>query len=118
MFAAEKRLPYVAAFSDPANVVNQITRGWNKNERATGLYEEVEEALEPFKTWQLSRGPPRDEQRGRQACRSSLHRRASNPRHRLMKTSSIDEVVTQLGGGVDAFSGSTTNGERAVAPRT
>ncbi len=25
--AAEKRLPYVAAFSDSANVVNQITRG-------------------------------------------------------------------------------------------
>ena len=52
--AAEKGLPYVAAFSDSANVVNQITRGWNKNERATELYEEVEEALEPFKTWQLS----------------------------------------------------------------
>jgi ribonuclease HI len=52
--AAEKRLPYVAAFSDSANVVNQITRGWNKNERATELYEEVEEALKPFKTWQLS----------------------------------------------------------------
>jgi ribonuclease HI len=26
----------------------------DKNERATELYEEVEEALEPFKTWQLS----------------------------------------------------------------
>lgn len=52
--AAEKRLPYVAAFSDSVNVVNQITRGWNKNERATELCEEVEEALEPFKTWQLS----------------------------------------------------------------
>jgi ribonuclease HI len=52
--AAEKRLPYVAAFSDSANVVNQITRGWNKNERATELHEEVEEALEPFKRWQLS----------------------------------------------------------------
>jgi ribonuclease H / adenosylcobalamin/alpha-ribazole phosphatase len=52
--AAEKRLAYVAAFSDSAHVVNQITRGWNKNERATELYEEVEEALEPFKTWQLS----------------------------------------------------------------
>jgi ribonuclease HI len=52
--AAEKRLPYVAAFSDSANVVNQITRRWNKNERATELYEEVEEALEPFKAWQLS----------------------------------------------------------------
>jgi ribonuclease HI len=52
--AAEKRLPYVAAFSDSANVVNQITGGWKKNERATELYEEVLEALEPFKTWQLS----------------------------------------------------------------
>jgi ribonuclease HI len=52
--AAEKRLPYVAAFSDSANVVNQITRGWNKNERATELCQEVEEALEPFKAWQLS----------------------------------------------------------------
>ncbi len=52
--AAEKRLPYVAAFSDSANVVNQITRGWNKNERATELCEEALEALEPFKTWQLS----------------------------------------------------------------
>jgi ribonuclease H / adenosylcobalamin/alpha-ribazole phosphatase len=52
--AAEKRLPYVAAFSDSANVVNQITHGWNKNERATELYEEVEEALKPLKRWQLS----------------------------------------------------------------
>jgi ribonuclease HI len=52
--AAEKRLPYVAAFSDSANVVNQVTRGWDKNERATKLYEEVEAALEPFKAWQLS----------------------------------------------------------------
>ena len=52
--AAEKQLPYVAAFSDSANVVNQITRGWNKNERATELYEEVTEALKPFKRWQLS----------------------------------------------------------------
>src|SRR3954464_4546744 len=52
--AAEKRLPYVAAFSDSVNVVNQITRGWNKNERATELYEDVEQALEPFKTWLLS----------------------------------------------------------------
>jgi ribonuclease HI len=52
--AAEKRLPYVAAFSDSANVVNQITRGWNKNERASELSEEVEEALKPFKRWQLS----------------------------------------------------------------
>ena len=52
--AAKKRLPYVAAFSDSANVVNQITRGWNKNERATELHEEAEEALKPFKAWQLS----------------------------------------------------------------
>jgi ribonuclease HI len=52
--ATEKRLPYVAVFSDSANVVNQITRGWNKNERATELHEEVEEALEPFKGWHLS----------------------------------------------------------------
>ncbi len=52
--AAEKRLPYVAAFSDSANVVNQITRGWNKNERATELSGDVKEALKPFKTWQLS----------------------------------------------------------------
>ena len=52
--AAEKRLPYIAAFSDSANVVNQVTGRWNKNERATELYEEVEEALEPFKRWQLS----------------------------------------------------------------
>ncbi len=34
--AAEKRLPYIAVFSDSVSVVNQITRGWNKNERATG----------------------------------------------------------------------------------
>jgi ribonuclease HI len=52
--AAEKRLLYVAAFSDSANVVNQITGGWNKNERATELYEEVGEALKPFKSWRLS----------------------------------------------------------------
>jgi ribonuclease HI len=52
--AAENRIRYVAAFSDSANVVNQITREWNKNERATELYEEVREALEPFKAWQLS----------------------------------------------------------------
>ena len=51
--AAEKGLPYIAAFSDSANVVNQITGRWNKNERATELYEEVQEALKPF-TWQLS----------------------------------------------------------------
>ena len=52
--AAEKRITYVAAFSDSVNVVNQITGRWNKNERATELYEEVEEALKPFKRWQLS----------------------------------------------------------------
>ena len=52
--AAENRLRYIAAFSDSANVVNQITGRWNKNERATELYEEVQEALKPFKAWQLS----------------------------------------------------------------
>ena len=52
--AAEKQLPYVAAFSDSVNVVNQVTGGWNKNERATELYEEVAEAVEPFRGWQLS----------------------------------------------------------------
>jgi ribonuclease HI len=52
--AAEKATPYIAAFSDSANVVNQITRGWNKNELATELCEEVEEALKLFKAWQLS----------------------------------------------------------------
>src|SRR6266550_4006960 len=52
--AAEKRLPYVAAFSDNANVVNQITRGWNKNERATELCQEVEEALAAFTGWRPS----------------------------------------------------------------
>jgi len=52
--AAEKRLAYVAAFSDSAHVVNQITRGWNKNERATELCEEVEQARAPLKGWQLS----------------------------------------------------------------
>jgi ribonuclease HI len=52
--AAEKRLTYVAAFSDNRNVVNQITRGWNMHERATELCDEVEEALKPFKGWQLS----------------------------------------------------------------
>ena len=51
--AAEEGLPYIAAFSDSANVVNQITGRWNKNERATELYEEAQEALKPF-TWQLS----------------------------------------------------------------
>jgi ribonuclease HI len=52
--AAEKRLPFVAAFSDSVHVVNQITGRWNKNERATKLSAEVEEALKPFKRWQLS----------------------------------------------------------------
>jgi ribonuclease HI len=36
------------------NVINQLTRGWNKNERAIELHEEVEQALEPFKAWLLS----------------------------------------------------------------
>jgi ribonuclease HI len=52
--AAERRVPYVAAFSDSANVVNQITRGWNKNQRASELYEEVQQALKPFRMWLLS----------------------------------------------------------------
>jgi ribonuclease HI len=52
--AAEEEVPYVAAFSDSANVVNQITRGWSKNERATELYEEAMEAFGSFKGWQLS----------------------------------------------------------------
>jgi probable phosphoglycerate mutase len=52
--AAEERLPYIAAFSDSANVVNQVTGRWNKNERATELYEEVQEALKSFKSWRLS----------------------------------------------------------------
>ena len=52
--AAEEGLRYIAAFSDSASLVNQVMDRWNKNERATELYEEVEEALEPFKTWQLS----------------------------------------------------------------
>ena len=52
--AAERRLPYIAAFSDSANVVNQITGGWKKNERATELSTQVERALKPFKKWQLS----------------------------------------------------------------
>jgi ribonuclease HI len=52
--ATEKRLLYVAAFSDSANVVNQVTGRWSKNERATKLYEEVDEALGAFKAWQLS----------------------------------------------------------------
>jgi ribonuclease HI len=52
--ATEEGLPYIAAFSDSANVVNQVMGRWGKDERATELYEEVKEALEPFKAWQLS----------------------------------------------------------------
>lgn len=52
--AAENQLRYVAAFSDNANVVNQMTHGWNKNERATELCQAVEEALVPFTGWRLS----------------------------------------------------------------
>lgn len=52
--AADQRLLYVAAFSDSANVVNQVTGDWKKNERATELHDEVKEALKPFKAWQLS----------------------------------------------------------------
>ena len=52
--AAEEELPYIAAFSDSANVVNQVMGRWNKDERAIELYEEVKKALEPFKGWQLS----------------------------------------------------------------
>jgi ribonuclease HI len=52
--ASERQLPYLAAFSDSVSLVNQINRGWNKNERATELYGEVQQAFEPFKTWVLS----------------------------------------------------------------
>ena len=52
--AAEKRLSYVAAFSDSVTMVSQITRGWNKSERAIELYEEVMQAITPFKAWLLS----------------------------------------------------------------
>lgn len=52
--ASERQLPYLAVFSDSISLVNQINRGWNKNERATELYGEVQQALEPFKTWVLS----------------------------------------------------------------
>jgi ribonuclease HI len=52
--AAEEELPYVAAFSDSATLVNQMTRAWKKSERATEFYEAVQEALKPFKAWQLS----------------------------------------------------------------
>jgi ribonuclease H / adenosylcobalamin/alpha-ribazole phosphatase len=52
--AAEKRLSYVAAFSDSVNLVNQVNNRWNKNERATELYGEVQNALKSFTRWQLS----------------------------------------------------------------
>ena len=62
--AAEYRpgLRYIAAFSDSASLVNQVTDRWNKGERATELYEEVQEALKPF-SMATFLGPPRDEQR-------------------------------------------------------
>ena len=82
--AAEKRLPYIAAFSDSANVVNQIT-GRMEQERASHRTlrrsRGSPQALQGMATFL---GSPRDEQRRRQACRSSLQRRARNPRHRLM----------------------------------
>jgi ribonuclease HI len=52
--AAEEGLRYIAAFSDSASLVNQVMDRWNKSERATELYEEVQEAFKPFKAWQLS----------------------------------------------------------------
>ena len=52
--AADEQLSYVAAFSDSATLVNQMTRAWKKNERATELYEAVQDALKPFEAWQLS----------------------------------------------------------------
>ena len=52
--AAEKGFPYIAAFSDSATVVNQVSDRWNRNERATELYEEVQEVLKSFQGWQLS----------------------------------------------------------------
>jgi len=52
--AAKIGIRNLAVFSDSRTLVNQITRGWNRNDRATELHEEVEEALEPFKGWQLS----------------------------------------------------------------
>lgn len=52
--AAEEGLRYIAAFSDSASLVNQVMDRWNKSERATELYEEVQEAFTPFKAWQLS----------------------------------------------------------------
>ena len=61
--AAEEGLPYIAAFSDSANVVNQMTGGWNKNERATELYEEVAGSPQALQGMATFLGPPRDEQR-------------------------------------------------------
>ena len=52
--AAKKGIRYVGVFSDSANLVNQVTDRWNKNEQATKLYEEVKAAVEPFERWQLS----------------------------------------------------------------
>ena len=52
--AAEEGLRYIAAFSDSASLVNQVMDRWNKNELATELYEQVQEAFKPFKAWQLS----------------------------------------------------------------
>ncbi len=52
--AASEKLPYIAVFSDSATVVNQITRGWDKNERLAELCAQAEVLLEDFKTWQLS----------------------------------------------------------------
>jgi ribonuclease HI len=52
--AADDGVPYIAAFSDSANVVNQVMDRWKRDERATELYEEVKEALEHFTAWQLS----------------------------------------------------------------
>jgi ribonuclease HI len=52
--AAERRLLYVAAFNDNRTVVNQITRGFKKNERLAELCAEVDQALKLFVGWQLS----------------------------------------------------------------
>jgi ribonuclease HI len=52
--AAEEGVPYIAAFSDSASLVNQVMDRWNKNELAVELYEQVHEAFKPFKAWQLS----------------------------------------------------------------
>jgi Reverse transcriptase-like len=42
--AGEKRLPYIAALGRLANVVNRKTRGWNTNDRAAQLSDEVKQA--------------------------------------------------------------------------